>query len=202
MLVDAATSPETERVLSRLKTVLPCLSHELRDVRRRALQNITSKLEMGLVGVLDLPAHDVVAHAVRFVELEAEAGPQPEADTVGDIYYFAVGHFGRDREKEVYEYVMNARGECEDARVAVGDRREGEVELRAGRGHVDLGRHGWRGVRHLLRSSACLCSVASRALLRPLRSRAAHNACCRSHAQHTCRACQTSAQGGARGRPA
>ncbi|KAH8086034.1 hypothetical protein JL720_7233 [Aureococcus anophagefferens] len=72
MLVDAATSPETERVLSRLKTVLPCLSHELRDVRRRALQNITSKLEMGLVGVLDLPAHDVVAHAVRFVELEAE----------------------------------------------------------------------------------------------------------------------------------
>ena len=70
MLVDAATSPETERVLSRLKTVLPCLSHELRDVRRRALQNITSKLEMGLVGVLDLLFHPL-ERCFTLLDLEA-----------------------------------------------------------------------------------------------------------------------------------
>ena len=40
-----------ERVLLRLRTVLPCLSHELVDVRRRAVGNVTSKLHMGLVGL-------------------------------------------------------------------------------------------------------------------------------------------------------
>ena len=35
--------------LARVRQTLPALSHPLRAVRRRALQNVKSKLEMGLV---------------------------------------------------------------------------------------------------------------------------------------------------------
>ena len=56
--------------LARVRQTLPALSHPLRAVRRRALQNVKSKLEMGLVRLSDLPAHDVVAHALTLAEHE------------------------------------------------------------------------------------------------------------------------------------
>ena len=56
--------------LARVRQTLPALSHPLRAVRRRALQNVKSKLEMGLVRLSDLPAHDVVAHSLTLAEHE------------------------------------------------------------------------------------------------------------------------------------
>lgn len=57
--------------LARVRQMLPALAHPLRAVRRRALQNVRSKLEMGLVRLSDLPAHDVVAHCLTLAEHEA-----------------------------------------------------------------------------------------------------------------------------------
>jgi len=63
-------------VLARVAAVIPSLSHDLQAVRRRALQNVASKIDVGLVPVDAVPAHDLVAHGLAFCEREAAAPTQ------------------------------------------------------------------------------------------------------------------------------
>ena len=56
---------------ARLRSVVANMSHDLRAVRRRALNALSSKLEYGLVEIADLPAHDVVARGLELAEREA-----------------------------------------------------------------------------------------------------------------------------------